>query len=66
MVALEPVAYQSASQARVAAHSLAQTHVGVIAWSRSADPDIGEYGEPEVLVRLGMIPEWFDEGGGVE
>jgi hypothetical protein len=45
---------------------MAHSHVGVVAWSRSFDPDAGEYGEPEELVRLGTIPEWFDEGGGVE
>ena len=37
--------------------------LGVIAWSRYADPAAGKYGEPEEFLRLGAIPEWFDAGG---
>jgi hypothetical protein len=66
IVAVPPRAFESATVARAAAQVMAHTYVGVVAWSRRAKPDAGEYGEPEVLVRLGTIPEWFDEGGGVE
>jgi hypothetical protein len=66
VLALPPVSYRSAAQAKARAEYMAETFYGVIAWSRRADPDAGEYGEPEEIVRLGMIPEWFDEGGGVE
>lgn len=45
---------------------LAQSHVGVIAWSRTGDPDLGDWGPPEVLVRAGVIPDEFEAGGGVE
>jgi hypothetical protein len=45
---------------------IAQTHVGVIAWSRTGDPDLGDWGPPEVLVRTGVIPDEFEAGGGVE
>jgi hypothetical protein len=45
---------------------MSHSHVSVVAWSRSFNADAGEYGEPEELVRLGKIPESFDEGGGVE
>ena len=61
-----PLSFDSAAIAEAAARILAQSHAGVIAWSRMANSDAGEYGEPEVLTRLGTIPEWFDEGGGVE
>ena len=61
-----PRSFDSAAIAEAAARILAQSHVGVIAWSRMANPDAGEYGEPDILARLGTIPEWFDEGGGVE
>lgn len=66
VIALEPRSFHSALVAESAARILAHTHSGVIAWSRRADPDAGEYGEPEEIVRLGVIPEWFDQGGGVE
>jgi hypothetical protein len=62
----QPRSFDSAAVADAAARILAQSHVGVIAWSRMANPDAGEYGEPEILARLGTIPEWFDEGGEVE
>lgn len=41
-------------------------HVGVIAWSRTGNPDLGDWGPPEVLVRTGIIPDEFEAGGGVE
>jgi hypothetical protein len=45
---------------------LAQTHIGVVAWSRTGNPDLGDWGPPEVLVRIGVIPEEFEAPGGVE
>lgn len=36
---------------------LATRHVGVIAWSRDADPVHGEYGPPVVLFQHGDIPD---------
>ena len=39
------------------AKKIADQHAGVIAWSRTADPTIGEYGEPVVLFQQGKIPE---------
>jgi hypothetical protein len=42
---------------------LALTHAGVIAWSRTGDPDLGDWGP---LVRTGVIPDEFEAGGGVE
>ncbi|WP_281397574.1 MULTISPECIES: hypothetical protein [Aminobacter] len=32
-------------------------HAGVIAWSREANPAIGEYGEPTILYRAGEVPD---------
>ena len=66
VVALEPKPFQTAAAAKAAAQILSHSHAGVVAWSREADPAAGEYGPPEELVRLGAIPEWFDEGGRVE
>ena len=56
----------SEASARELAGRLAQTHVGVIAWSRTGDPDLGDWGPPEVLVWTGVIPDEFEAGGGVE
>lgn len=46
----------SEERARSAARLLAQDHAGVIAWSREARPDVGEYGEPEILFSHGPVP----------
>jgi hypothetical protein len=66
IVPVEPKACPSAASARALAGRLAQTHVGVIAWSRTGDPELGDWGPPEVLVRTGVIPDEFEAGGGVE
>jgi hypothetical protein len=66
IIALPPRAFLSAAVAPSAAQIMSHSHVGVVAWSRSFNPDAGEYGEPQEIVRFGRIPEWFDEGGGVE
>jgi len=66
IVAAEPKAAPGEASARALAELLAITHVGVIAWSKTGDPDLGEWGPPEVLVRMGIIPEGFEAGGGVE
>jgi hypothetical protein len=65
-VAVEPKACPSAGSARALAARLARTHVGVIAWSRRGDPDLGDWESPEVLVRTGVIPDEYEGGGGVE
>jgi len=66
LVPLERKACPSAASARALAGRLAQTHVGVIAWSRTGDPELGDWGPPVVLVRTGVIPDEFEAGGGVE
>src|ERR1700730_12647846 len=65
IVPVEPKACPSAASARALAARLAQTHVGVIAWSRTGNPDLGDWGPPEILVRTGVIPDEFEAGGGV-
>ena len=39
------------------AKDMATRHAGVIAWSRPARPDIGEFGEPTELWRAGDVPD---------
>jgi len=58
-----PLQMPTAAQATQRAKLLATSHAGAIAWSRTLDPDTGDYGEPVILVRLGAIPNWFDETG---
>jgi hypothetical protein len=66
IVPVQPKVCPSAGSARALAVRLAPTHAGVIAWSRTGDPDLGEWGPPEVPVRTGMIPDEYEAGGGVE
>lgn len=55
--AFEPREYQSENRAKTEAGSLVNTYPAVVAWSREARPDIGEYGEPEVLFSFGPVPD---------
>lgn len=52
-----PQDYATEERAVRQAQSLAPLHAGVIAWSREANPDIGEYGEPTTLFQSGDIPD---------
>ncbi|CAN7288344.1 hypothetical protein [Devosia sp. LjRoot3] len=36
---------------------MARSYAGVIAWSRPAKPDVGEFGEPTVLYQAGDVPD---------
>jgi hypothetical protein len=53
----EPMEQQSEERAIRTAKALAGKHAGVIAWSREARPDIGEYGEPTTLYQAGDVPD---------
>lgn len=48
-----PSEHAAVNRAKLMAHSYA----GVIAWKRTARPDEGEFGEPEVLWQAGDVPE---------
>ncbi len=52
-----PAEQQSEERAVRVAKSLATKHAGVIAWSREANPAIGEYGPPTTLFQAGEVPE---------
>lgn len=52
-----PAEQQTEERAVRVAKSLATKHVGVIAWSREANPAIGEYGPPTTLFRAGDVPD---------
>ncbi|MEL4072399.1 hypothetical protein WKW50_19865 [Ochrobactrum sp. GPK 3] len=55
--AFEPMAFETEGRALREAQSLQGKHVGVVAWSREADPDVGEYGPPATLFQCGDIPD---------
>lgn len=55
--AFGPAEQQSEERAVRTAKGLASKHAGVIAWSREANPTLGEYGEPVVLFNAGDVPD---------
>lgn len=57
LAAMEPLQATSEGAAISRAKLLAADHDGVLAWSREADPAIGEYGEAVELFRSGEIPD---------
>lgn len=56
-VAGDPLQFDSEERAKRKAVELADKHAGVIAWSREANPDLGEYGEPTVIYQAGQIAD---------
>lgn len=55
--AFEAQQMPSESAAIARAKLMSQSYAGVIAWSRYAKPDEGEFGEPVVLFQSGDVPE---------
>lgn len=55
--AMDPVQFETEDRAKRFARDLSAKHAGVIAWSRTADPDLGEFGDPVELVRYGQVPD---------
>lgn len=52
-----PAEQQSEERAVRVAKDLAPKHAGVIAWSRDANPALGDYGEPTTLFVSGNVPD---------
>jgi hypothetical protein len=57
---LAPIVAQTASEALRRAERLAKERGGAIAFSRSGDPDFGEFDEPVILGRFGDVPKEFE------
>jgi len=56
-----PVPCKSAEAARRTAERLAETKLGVVAFSSSGDQELGEYDdEPVIIFKTGRLPEQFD------
>ncbi|RUX91136.1 MULTISPECIES: hypothetical protein [unclassified Mesorhizobium] len=52
-----PTDQQSEDRAVRIAKALAGKHIGVIAWTRDADPALGDYGPPTVLFTNGDVAD---------
>ncbi len=56
-----PIPCKSADVARRTAERLAQTKVGVVAFSTSGDAELGDYDdEPTLIFKAGRLPEQFE------
>lgn len=57
-----PVACQSAEDARRKAERLSEHRLGVVAFSASADVEMGDYDDnPVILFKSGRLPPPYDE-----
>ncbi len=55
--AFEPREMPDEARAKRVAQEMSARHAGVIAWVRSADPRLGDYGPPELLAAFGDVPD---------
>lgn len=55
--AFHPRECPSEDRAKQEARMLSTWHAGVVAWSREAAPDVGDYGPPTVIASYGDIPD---------
>ncbi|MBB3147249.1 hypothetical protein FHS21_003665 [Phyllobacterium trifolii] len=55
--AYDPMQFDTPEDATRMARYLAAKCAGVLAWSREAQPVIGEYGPPTILFQSGDVPE---------
>ena len=57
LIALDPMEAGTPSIAISRARSLAASKAGAIAFSRTGDPDVGEFQDAVVLFKAGEVPE---------
>jgi hypothetical protein len=62
LVAMDPMESQSSSQAVSRARVLAAMKAGAVAFSRTGDPDIGEFADAVVLFTAGEVPDQLPTG----
>ena len=55
--AFEPRQVVTEERAKREGRMMAYQYAGVVAWSRDADPALGDYGPPVVLFQQGEIPD---------
>ena len=54
---LEPAEAPNAESARRRAQAAAAKHGGAVAFSRSGDPNTGEFGDAVILAKVGEVDE---------
>jgi hypothetical protein len=57
LVAMEPMEARSSAAAVARARTLSASKAGAIAFSRTGDPDIGEFQDAVVLFTAGDVPD---------
>jgi hypothetical protein len=57
LVAMEPMEARSASAAIARARSLGNSKAGAIAFSRTGDPNLGDFADAVVLFSIGEVPD---------
>ena len=62
LIALDPMESQSSTQAISRARALAASKAGAVAFSRTGDPDIGEFADAVVLFKTGDVPDELPTG----
>jgi hypothetical protein len=62
LVAIDPMESQSSTQAVSRARSLAVTKAGAIAFSRTGDPELGEFADAVILFTAGEVPSELPVG----
>lgn len=62
LIAVDAIESQSQSAAVTRARSLAATKVGAVAFSRTGDPNIGEFSDAVVLFSAGEVPDEIPAG----
>lgn len=55
--AFDPRQVDTEDRAKREGRLMADQYAGVVAWSREADPSIGEYGAPVIIFQVGEVPE---------
>lgn len=55
--AFDPRQVDTEERAKRDGRLMADQYASVVAWSREADPAIGEYGPPVIIFQSGEVPE---------
>lgn len=58
---LQPIVVQTLTEAVRKAERMAKERGGAIAFSRSGDPEFGDFDEPVILGRFGDVPRDFEK-----
>ena len=57
LVAMDPLEVRTSSAAVARARSLAATKAGAVAFSRTGDPELGDFADAVILFAQGEVPD---------